>query len=257
VNEASQSVPVVSLDEFVRLRQRTERVSAFLAKRLRAHLGLLYPILAPGRVFGKHIGSREVSPRADEAFTQLTTRYKEACGRPFDLRQDLDDEAVAAMEYGVDIYPWEYLYQLPGAQGNRTVSVTSPVRWIVTYRCDYTPGAVRTLLATKGQRRVATMRQFVVNALAIQVVMGRTAGLNSLFNDLRYEIQPETDPAFGNLKLLTVSAPIRSFRPADDLIAAATGFSGVPSFIELIDETSVESLRDPLQRELQELLRSE
>ena len=255
MNEASHSVPVVSVDEFVRLRQRTERVSEFLAKRLRTHLGLLYPILAPGRVFGKYIGSRENSPRADEAYAQLTARYKEACGRPFDVRPELDDEALTAMEYGIEMYPWEYSYEASGPQGSRTVSITSPVRWIVTYRSDYTPAAVRTLIATKGQRRVGPLRQFVVNALAIQVVLARTPGLAGLIGDLRYETQSESDPSFGKLKLLTLSAPIRSFRPADDLILAATGFSGVPSFIELIDENSLETMGDPLQQDLQEILR--
>ena len=255
MSEGSHSVPVVSLDEFVRLRQRTERVSEFLAKRLRTHLGLLYPILAPGRVFGKYIGSRENSPRADEAHAQLAARYKEASGRPFDVRSDLDEEALGAMEYGVEMYPWEYSYEAHGPQGSRTVSITSPVRWIVTYRSDYTPAAVRTLLASKGQRRVGPLRHFVANALAVQVVLSRTPGLAGLIADLRYETRLESDPSFGKLTLLTFSAPIRSFRPADDLILAATGFSGVPSFIELVDEKSLETMGDPLQRDLREILR--
>jgi len=42
---------------------------------------------------------------------------------------------------------------------------------------------------------------------------------------------------------------------ADDLILAATTFSGIPAFVELIDTDATARLQDPLKTRLQELVR--
>lgn len=54
--------------------------------------------------------------------------------------------------------------------------------------------------------------------------------------------------------MLTITSTLISFRPADDLIAAATAFSGVPAFIELIDTNAVGLARDALRAKLEALL---
>jgi hypothetical protein len=185
---------------------------------------------------------------------QLTQKYKEAAGRPFDLRQDLDDEALSAMEYGLEIYPWEYTHTIVRPAETRAINVVSPVRWVFAYRSDYTPSQVRALLAGKGERRGAALRHFIVNALALQIVLARTAGLTQLLQDLRYTVSAAEDPVLGKLPLLTISSALPSFRPGDELILTASRYSGVPSFIELVDEDAARSLDDPFRSELEALL---
>jgi hypothetical protein len=55
------------------------------------------------------------------------------------------------------------------------------------------------------------------------------------------------------LNIVTITSCLSSFRPADDLIQAATAFSGVPAFIELIDLQQIETPRDSLKEQLEAL----
>jgi hypothetical protein len=244
----------LSFEELVTRRAQTERVSNFLAKRLRGHLAVLYPLLAPKRIFGKHLGAREDVPRADEAMAQLTEKYKEVCGRPFDLRGDLDTEALSNMEMGVEIYPWEYRHQIAGREDTE-LTIASPVRWVLTYKSDYTLAQVRNLIASKSERRGGALRHFVVNAVAIQVVLGRVQGFLQLLEDLRYTVRIETDALLGKLPLVLISSAVPSFRPDDEIILAATRFSGVPSFIELIDEEGARALDDLFRKQIEAVVR--
>jgi hypothetical protein len=240
----------VTLDNLVELRETSEKLSQFLAGRLKAHLDTLYPLLAPKRIFGKHIGAKEAVPKADEAFAQLGDKYREAAGAPFELRSDLDEPALSAMEHGIEVYPWEYTHEV----GGKPITMTSPVRWVVTYRSDYTLAQLRALMATKGERKPLPLRQFLVNAVALQVVLSRTPGLIALLQDLAYDVRIENGPGLGKLPLVTVGFPMPSFRPPDELIQAATRFSGVPAFIELVDTEAAQALENPLRTRIEELL---
>jgi len=240
----------VTLDNLVELREKSEKLSQFLAGRLKTHLDTLYPLLAPKRIFGKHIGAKENVPRADEAYTQLADKYRESAGAPFELRSDLDEPALSAMEHGIEIYPWEYTHEV----GGKEITITSPVRWVVTYRSDYTLAQLRALVSTKGERKPLPLRQFVANAVAMQVVLARTPGMTGLLQDLAYDVRVESGPGLGKLPLVTVGCPIPSFRPPDDLILAATRFSGVPAFFELVDTEAALALENPLRSRIQAIL---
>jgi len=58
-----------------------------------------------------------------------------------------------------------------------------------------------------------------------------------------------TSPQLGDLPLVTISAPFRTFRPADELVALASGLAGGASFAEILDVESVRNLSDPLRDE--------
>jgi hypothetical protein len=240
----------LTFDQLADLREKTERLSQFLSGRLKAHLATLYPILAPQRVLGKYLGVKDGSVRADEAYAQLAQKYREASGAPFDLRSDLEEGALSAMENGIEVYPWEYTLQLR----DRSLTISSPVRWVITYRSDYSLPEMRRLLAGGGERRKAAVRNFVVNALAAQIVFSNNPGAVQLLQDLRYDIRVETGPGLGKLPLLTIGSRICSFRPPDDLILSATRLSGVPAFIELVDPEAVRVLNDPFRDELVRIL---
>jgi len=242
--------PAITFDQLADLREKTERLSNVLAGRLKGHLATLYPILAPNRVLGKYLGSKEPSPRADEAYTQLTEKFREASGAPFDLRSDLDETAFSAMENGIEVYPWEYTFAVQG----KAITMSSPVRWVVTYRSDYSFPEMRRLIAGNGERRKTAVRHFILNALAAQVVFSHNPGAVQLLNDLRYDIRVETAPGLGKLPVLTIGPRICSFRPPDDLILAATRFSGVPAFVELVDPDAIRALEDPFRDELVKIL---
>jgi hypothetical protein len=133
--------------------------------------------------------------------------------------------------------------------------MTSPVRWVVNYKTNYTLAQVKNVLAGKETVRPEYLRQFVVNCLVLQIAVNRNHGLVQLFHDLRYDLKVESPPDLKKLPVLTITSSLSSFRPADDLIQAATAFSGVPAFIELLDTDAVRQTTDPLQERLDSLLK--
>jgi hypothetical protein len=245
--------PIMDLDELSGFREQTERISGFLHKRLKDHLAALSLLLAPGRVLGKYSGGRESALRADEALAELTEKYQQACGSLTFLKTELDEETLAAIGPAIEIHPYEYTHEAQGTKGAKSISMTSPVQWVATYGTGFSLSQIRNLLTGEGDRRSQPVRQFVVNALAFQVVLGRSAGAAHLLKDLRYQIGVETLPGLEGLPLTIFSLQVPSFRPSDDLLLTAIRLSGVPAFIELIDPDAVHSLEDPLRLEIEAL----
>lgn len=246
---------IFGLDELLEVREATERLSAYLNKRLKDHLNALSTLLVPGRVLGKHVGARESAPRADEALAELTEKYKQACNSLPGLKPDLEEEVLTAIGSTVQLYPYEYSYEAKSPKATRQITMTSPVRWAVAYG----PGAVipqlHTQLQSANERRTPAVRQFVINALAFQVTLGRSPGAMQLIRDLRYDVHSQGLPGVDGLPLLTLGVPLPSFRPADELLLTATRLSGVPAFIELIDPDAVNAMEDPLRIKIASLLK--
>jgi hypothetical protein len=216
-------------------------------------LAALYPLLAPSRVLGKHSGARESASRADEALAVLSEKYQQVCGTlPF-LKPEIDEETLAAIAPTIETYPYEYTHEAQGARGARTISMISPVQWVATYASGNSPSQIRNLMTGGGDRRSQPVRQFVVNALAFQVVLARSAGAALLMKDLRYHADVQSLPGLEGIPLTVFSIPLTSFRPPDDLLLTAIRLSGVPAFHELIHPDAVHSLQDPLREEIRAL----
>ena len=243
----------VTLEELPDLREKTERVSLLFQTRLRRQLEALRPLLAPARIFGRYVGGgvKEEVTGANEAWAKLQEAYRAACGRPFALQPQLESSVLEQLDHRVDLHPWEYSYELAGQKERKTVTVTSPLRWLITYHSAYSPSQLRQVLASPGERKPEPIRQFLVSALALNLPFERNPGLAQLLADLRYDLQVEKAPGLGELGVTTIAAPIASFRPADELILSSIRLSGVPAFIELIDPTSVAEMSDPLRQEVQ------
>jgi hypothetical protein len=245
----------ITLDQLLDLRQQTERLSELLKSHLADYLSTLRPLVAPRRVLGKYAGAVGSIAREEEAFQQLGKRYDEVCSR-FRLSSGLEKDHLSAVDADLELYPWEYTHEASGNGQSYPVTVTSPVRWVLTYHSDYTLEQMRQVMTDKAERRPHSVLTFVVHALAINLVLGRNQGVARVLNDLRYSVSTEYSAEFGKLPLTTLHAPLRSFLPADKLVLSSTRFSGVPAFIELIDMDSIDDLQDPLRLKLKEIIDS-
>ena len=252
--ELSNAPAITSLDELLEYREITERISGFLLKRLKDHLATLWPLLAPGRVLGKHVGARDSVTRADDALADLAQKFKDAAGQ-LDIKPELDEDTLTAIGSVLKVYPFEYSHEAKGAKASKKITMTSPVRWVVTYGSEYSLSQFRNLVGSPADRRIPPVRQFVVNAFAFSVVLGRHPALAQLFHDLRWEIGNAPMPGVERFSVTTMSVPLPSFRPADDLLLTAVRLSGVPSFIELIDTEAVQHLGDSLRDQLEASMR--
>ncbi len=241
----------LTLQELPELRRKTEAVSRFLQQQIAAHLETLRPLFAPERLFGRYAGGKAEVPGAERALAELQQRYQPFTSKPYDLPSDLDTHWLTLVGNALEIHPWEYVHQ---AQG-KAVTMSSPVRWVANYRANYSLAQVKQVLAGKETIRHDYLRQFVVNALVLQLVLSRDPGLARLFQDLRYELKTETLPELKGLPVVTITSCLTSFQPGDDLISAATAFSGVSAFIELIDLDSLRAPKDLLAEKLAALTR--
>jgi hypothetical protein len=254
-NSADASERALTIDELADLREKTEAVATLLQRRLTEQLETLRPIFAPRRIFGRYVrsGVREEVPGAERAYAAIRERYVLACGRPFSLSKDLDDEPLA-IEPILDLYPFEYAHRL-GGEGSRLVTMTNPVTWIMNYRSGYSLRELELALENRSALRPGDARQFVLGALALQLLLETFPEIGRLLKELRYDVTIEKREHLGELPLIVLRAPVPAFRPADPIIDRATRFSGVPAFIELIDVSGLEQLKDPLVSQWSKALR--
>ena len=248
---SDDSTKSLSLAELPELRRKTETVASFLQQQIATYLETMRPLFAPDRLFGKYAGGKVEIPEAEKALAELRQRYRPFTSRPYDLPTDLDTSWLPLVGSVLDLHPWTYEHQVQG----KSITMSSPVRWAINFRANCTLEQVKGALAGKEKLRPEYLRQFVVNELVLQLALSRNPGLVRLFQDLGYDLKTETPPELKNLPLVTITSFLRSFRPADDIITAATAFSGVPAFIELVRLDGLQTSKDMLREKLVELMR--
>lgn len=231
-------------------RQRTETVSSHLLGRLRGHLETIKPLLLPQRILGRFADGKVEVAGADRVLAQIQERYRELPLQPYSLPREFDVQWLNAVGHELRLYPWEYSYSLPAAGGAKSITMTSPLCWLLTFASGYTLSQFRNALAGRETRRPDYVRQFILNHLVMQALFAAQPGLASLLTDLRFDSKPVSSEEFPKLPLLTLQAGLGSFRPEDALIQAAVAFSGVPAFIELAKLDDLPSFPDPLRDQI-------
>jgi hypothetical protein len=178
--------------------------------------------------------------------------YFKACGRPFDLRKELPTP-LESFGGQIALYEWEYLYDVRSTEA-RTITVVSPLTWVLAYPSTYTLSMMRQVVAGKQERDAEGVRSFVLRACLMHLLFSKLPDLDALFEGLRYQVEIRKSPQLGDLPMVTVSAPVPTIRPADDLLLAATALSGRSAFEEVIDDYQATHIPDPLQAQILKVL---
>jgi hypothetical protein len=233
--------------ELTMQRQQTEAVSMILLSQLQDYLETLKPLLAPQRLLGKYVGGKAEVPGADRALAQLQELYKGLPIQPYNLPRDFDSQWLTLIGDDIQVHPWEYCHEVKTENGVKGITITSPLSWVVTFGGQYTFSQFRLALSGKEPRRKEHVRQFAINAIVTHMVFSANPGLIRLFTDLRYEVKMGSVEPFPGLPLTMLNGCLRSRRPDDSVILAATAFSGVPVFIELADPGNIPNFPDPLR----------
>jgi len=245
----------LTIEELPERREKTEALAQFFRKRLAAYIDVLRPLLVPAKLFGRYAGAKEDVVGAEKSIGQLRETFNQVCGKPFSLSRDLDDDVVLAVGARVELEPWEYSHTIATDKEKRVLTITSPVRWLLTYASGISLSQLRAMLSGKATRQESAVRQFVTSALVMKATIERFPGIAELLSDLRYSVRIEKSADFGDLPLVTLNASVPSFRPSDDLLLSATRLSGVPAFIELVDTDRIATLEDPLKSRIVEILK--
>jgi hypothetical protein len=244
----------VTLQELPELRRKTEAVARLVQDQLTRHVETLRPLFAPERVLGRYAGGKVEDAAVERSYAELQQSYREFTRKPFDLPQTFEAHWLTLVGNRLVLYPWEYQHEAKSDRESKAMTMTAPLQWVLAFTSNYTLSQMRQALAGK-EVRPENVRQFVVNALVLQLIVNKSPGLTALLGDLRYDLKITTSPDLKTVPLVTLRSVIPSFCPADDLLLAAAAFSGIAAFIELIDVDGIRQTKDPLSARIDELLK--
>ena len=192
---------------------------------------------------------------ADANFAELRELYFKTCGRPFDLRRELNSP-LESVPTQIQLHEWEYAHEVRTERERRTVTVISPLTWVLSYPSPYTHSMARQVVAGRQEKDQESLRSFVLRACLMQLVFAKLPELTTLLEGLRFRAEIRKPNQLGELSLVTVSAAIPTVRPEDALLMQAAGLSGGTGFVEVVDLDRAMQLADPLHVQVQAILAS-
>lgn len=251
------NTPRTDLDnqEFLELRQTTNKISSFLSLRLKEHLTTLRPLFTPRKLLGTYIKSslqQEISG-SDKAFAELQERYSAICGAPFQLPKKLQPP-LPPMSDILECTPLQYELAIDGDSSN-SITITSPTRFLVSYQCECPIDRLHGMLSGKEAKQSDDMRQALICHLSLVLLLEYFPALKSLLEALRYQVDIYIIPDLGNLPAIMLTAPLTTFLPPDKFMTEITQLSGIRAFQELVAQDAIENMPDLLKEEMQKALK--
>jgi hypothetical protein len=237
------------------LRKTTRALADFLRTQVKDHLATIAPLLRPKAVLGDYAGAptKEKVPGADKAFKELQSAYEAvAVSKPFGLPRELN-APLAMLSTTPELTALEYSHMAQAGAERKTVTITSPFQWVVSY-AGFTPSRLRQLLAARNPTG-DELQQCVLHSLMLHAAITRQPGLTRLLETLRCPARTIRLPDLGELPIVCLSSPAPTLRPPDDVIIESTELSGMSAFEELVNIEAVVGLRDPLRERLIDLIR--
>ncbi len=236
--------------EFLKLRQATEKISNVLTKRLKTHLEILKPLFLPRKLLGTYIKSafRDEVAGSDKSFATLQERYASICEKPFKLPRKLK-APLAPIANQLEVTPYQYPLNIEDAD-TRVVQITSPTRWILSYRSDCPITRLKAMLAGSEPFQAEDVIRSFIDHLVLVIFLEKFPSLKQILEDLRYRVSVEELSELGGLQVVVARAPLETFLPPDDFILQITQLSGVPAFQEIVDMEALDSMPDPLKDSL-------
>ncbi|MCP4690070.1 MAG: hypothetical protein GY859_18605, partial [Desulfobacterales bacterium] len=145
--------------QFMQLRQTTEKIAGVLDKRLKAHLKVLRPLFLPRKLLGAYIKSAvmEETPGSDKAFAELQEMFASIREKSFGPPQKLHPPLPNISNH-LQAVPFEYTLPMEGA-GEKSVAVTSPTRWVLSYQSECPFSRLRAMAAGQEPPRPDDARQ--------------------------------------------------------------------------------------------------
>jgi len=248
------NIPRTDLDsqEFLELRQATDKISSFLGQRLREHLTTLRPLFIPRKLLGTYIksSSQQEVNGSDKAFAELQERFSAICESPFQLPKRLQ-APLPAMSNVLECTPLQYELAIDGDNA-KSVTITSPTRFLISYQSECPLERLQGMLSGKEAKQTDDMRQALICHLSLVLLLEYFPALKSLLEDLRYQVNIYKIPDLGNLPAIMITAPLETFLPPDKFITEVTQLSGIPAFQEIVAQDAIENMPDLLKENLQQ-----
>jgi hypothetical protein len=242
-----------SIQNLLALRKLTRGMADLLRGQMKELLSTLAPLFHPKVVFGNYVDSESYgsSRTGEKAFKEFRELYHTvAQSRPYNLPLEFKSP-LEVINPQLEMTPLEYTHVATIGNESKTITVTSPLKWVLTYG-GFSPGRLKTLLAER-KRTGDELQQFVLHYLMMHIVVSKQVGVSQILKDLHFPLSSERSPEFGDLPITYVSSAVSTMRPPDDVIVESTEVSGMSVFEEIAQLEDVEKLRDPLKEQLLEI----
>jgi hypothetical protein len=244
-----------SVQSVLLLRKLTRAITDVARAQMTEYLATLTPLLQPRTILGDYVqgGPKESSRRAEKAFKDLQALYETvAPSKPFHLPKDLTPPLNFGAT-GLEITPLDYAHVAQSGADSRTITVRSPLTWVLTYT-GFTPSRLQELLNTK-MRSGEELQRFVLSYLVMHVVTTSQPGLLQMFEALRFPITTAKVPEFGELPITRIGATVSTGRPSDAVVIESAELTGMDAFEEVVEVGDISGMRDPWKDRLLEVAR--
>jgi hypothetical protein len=237
------------------LRKLTRAIAESLRSELKEHLGTMTLLLRPRTILGDFVeGSVKGEVKgSDTAFRDLRSHYETvAGGRPYGLSKELSSP-IEILSSNVELVPLEYPHVAKAGSESKTVTVTQPLKWILTYS-GLAPTRLRELLSAK-MPDAGQVKDVILHALVLNTVLTKQPGLLAVFEALRFPVVTEKLPGLGELPVTCISSSVRTVRPPDDVLIESTEISGLNAFEEVVNAKDIVEMKDPFREKLLEVIK--
>jgi hypothetical protein len=239
------------------LRKLTTVIAEFLEARLNGYLTTLQPLFQPQTVLGNNVrpGSTATLKGADKAFADLQASYLAlAGGKTFNLPKALE-APISVTTAKPEIVRVEYLHEAEDGGTSQKLTTISPLKWVLTYS-GFTPARLRGLLAQGDNVSERDLKDTLLHMLMMNLVVTHQTGLGEILSALGFTVASGRAAEFGELPLTTISAPVATKRPPDQVMLQIAAVSGSPMFEEVVRVEDIVGMKNPLKEQLLEQAKS-
>jgi hypothetical protein len=240
-----------STERLLVLRKLTRAIADFLRGQLKDHISTLAPLMHPKNVLGNYVGGQayEVSRTGEKAFNELRDRYQAIVkSRRFALPPDFKSP-LEVINPQLEMTPVEYEYEATSGGHAKTVRITSPLKWSLSYG-GFSPSKLSALVRDQ-RSRSDDFQQFVLHSLMMATVVSRQAGICQILEALHFPVSLDSS---GDIPVCYIASSVSTKRPPDDVIIESTEIAGMDVFEEIVNIEDVARLRDSLKEQLTALI---
>ncbi len=177
-----------NIQHLLALRKLTRGMADVLRGQMKELLSTLAPLLHPKVVFGNYVDGETygTSRTGEKAFKEFRELYHTvAQSRPYNLPLEFKSP-LEVINPQLEMTPLEYTHVATIGNESKTITVTSPLKWALTYS-GFSPGRLKTLLAER-KRTGDELQQFVLHYLMMHIVVSKQVGVAQicLFGNLDF-----------------------------------------------------------------------
>jgi hypothetical protein len=242
-----------STQRLMALRRSTRAIADLLRAQMKDYLSTLSPLFHPRNVLGSYAegGTYEAARTGERPFKELRDLYQTiAVSKKYSLPSEFRSP-LEVINTNLEMTPVEYQHVISKDGEQKTILVTSPLKWALTYR-GFGPVRFQEVVHSS-DRSTDQLQQFVLHYLMMHSVIMNQPGIRRILEGLHFPIVIEYLPEFGELPLTYIASSVSTIRPPDEVLIESSEVSGMNVFEELVQVEDISKLRDPLKEQLLEI----